>query len=71
MIIDISDSNFRKIFQDKSLYLPIRWDGVDFYNNLENLLNNYCKLIEIEVNYLQSDKKICKTLFRWISSKSI
>lgn len=57
MIIDISDSSFRKIFQDKSLYLPIRWDGVDFYSYLENLLNKYCKLIENETDYNISLKK--------------
>lgn len=71
MIIDISDSNFRKIFQDKSLYLPIRWDGVDFYNNLENLLNNYCKLIEIEVNYLNEGLKKDRNNFGVLHIKNI
>jgi len=30
MILDISDSAFKKIFDEENLFLPIRWDGTDF-----------------------------------------
>ncbi len=57
MILDISDSAFRKIFQDESLHLPIRWDGNDFYICLEKLFNKYCKTIESDLAYLCDNQK--------------
>lgn len=57
MILDISDSTFRQIFQDKSLHLPIRWNGDDFYIYLERLFNKYCKTIESEWAYLYDDEE--------------
>ena len=30
MILDISDAVFKNILNDKTLHLPIRWDGTDF-----------------------------------------
>ena len=27
MILDISNSEFKNLFEDKKLFLPIRWDG--------------------------------------------
>lgn len=44
----MSDSTFRKIFQDESFYLPIRWSGEDFYCCVEKLLNKYCEKLESE-----------------------
>ena len=46
MIFDISDGTFRRIFQDKCLFLPKRWNGVDFKNELEELFQRYMKNLE-------------------------
>lgn len=46
MILDISDATFKRLMEDKRLYLPIRWDGSDFSLTLENLLNYYIKKLE-------------------------
>lgn len=75
MIIDISDSNFKRILDDKRLYLPIRWDGNDFSSTLKNLFDYYVKKFEkvaIENNvyndYIQANehyiKRICGLLIR-------
>ena len=68
MIIDISDSGFKKIFNDKQFELPIRWSGGDYAQFLKSLYSNYiqnlcknsqnnnCKLLaytENETRYLQ------------------
>lgn len=47
MIIDISDSAFKNILNDEYLFLPIRWDGVDFTASLEKQLNYYIKRLEM------------------------
>lgn len=57
MIFDISDSTFRKIFQDENLHLPIRWGGDDFYVCLERLLHKYSKTIESEFVNLYDNNK--------------
>lgn len=41
MILNISDQAFRNLFKDKSLHLPIRWSGEDFYARVEQLLDDY------------------------------
>ena len=46
MILDISDSTFKNVLNDKSLYLPIRWNGSDFASTLDNLFNHYINQIE-------------------------
>lgn len=46
MILDISDLQFREIFDDPSFYLPIRWDGKDFSYTLGELYDRY--LIKIQ-----------------------
>ena len=46
MIIDISDSTFKNVLNDKDLHLPIGWNGSDFATTLENLFNHYIKQIE-------------------------
>lgn len=43
MIIDISDYSFKRIFEDKSFDLPIRWEGTDFSNELNKLFDRYVK----------------------------
>lgn len=47
MILDISDATFKKVLNDKELYLPIRWNGSDFAATLDNLFNHYIKQIEL------------------------
>lgn len=41
MILDISDADFKRIMNDEQLFLPIQWDGYDFYSTLESLFNHY------------------------------
>lgn len=41
MILDISESSFKRILDQEKFYLPIRWDGGDFAATLETLLNEY------------------------------
>lgn len=60
MILDISDATFRKIFQDESLHLPIRWNGNDFYDCLEKLFYKYCKAIESEYADLYDNAALYK-----------
>lgn len=46
MIINISSSKFKQIFDDEQLFLPIRWDGEDFISTLEALYHDYQNQIE-------------------------
>lgn len=46
MVIDISDRTFRTILNDPRLFLPIRWDGIDFSDTLSCLLNYYINKLE-------------------------
>ena len=41
MIIDISSDEFKKIFENEKLYLPIRWNGDDFIDTLITLYSDY------------------------------
>ncbi len=43
MIIDISNTGFKKIFNDKQFELPIRWDGGDYAQFLKVLYDGYLK----------------------------
>ena len=45
MILDISDSTFKRIFSDESFFLPIRWDGRDFPSTLDKLFCDYRKQV--------------------------
>lgn len=62
MIIDISDSNFKRIFKDEDFYLPIRWTGNNFVEYLDRLLNKYRTKIEKETVHFASDYKEIKEL---------
>ncbi len=78
MILDISDSTFKKVLNDKSLYLPIRWNGSDFASTLGNLFNHYINQIEslfnengnhynpIHVN-VKDIKQVCGLLLRTVN----
>jgi len=46
MSLDISDEEFRKIFADESLYLPIRWNGNNFLKSLEELYYKYQRVLK-------------------------
>ena len=41
MILNISDADFKRIMNDEQLFLPIQWDGNDFYSTLESLFDHY------------------------------
>lgn len=47
MILDISDAVFKNILNDKTLHLPIRWDGTDFSATMGMLFNHYIKRLEV------------------------
>lgn len=47
MILDISNSEFKKLFEDKKLFLPIRWDGYDFLHTLNGLFDYYIKKLDL------------------------
>lgn len=46
MVLDISNESFRNIFQDERLYLPIRWNGNDFADTLEDLFHVYTSKLD-------------------------
>ena len=60
MIVNISDSEFKRIFSNKNFYLPIRWDNKNFLSTLRKLFDNYIKVIEQEYvdNSWKSDIQI-------------
>lgn len=60
MILDISDSIFKDIINDEQLFLPIRWDGIDFSDTLEKLFNRYIKRLET----LSKHNKTCYSEIR-------
>lgn len=41
MTLDISDRAFKKVLDDKELFLPIRWDGRDFSAAINQLFDHY------------------------------
>lgn len=41
MIIDLSNEQFKRLFDNPEFFLPIRWDGKDFSNTLNNLFESY------------------------------
>ena len=46
MIIDISDNTFKNIFDDEKLFLPLKWDGIDFLTTIEKLYKHYINKLE-------------------------
>lgn len=78
MIIDISDSAFKRIFEDEQLHLPIRWDGKNFLYTLAKLYNSYIKNLTTkgmehsnEYYGIQADitliKIVCKLIKKTVS----
>lgn len=58
MILTISDDEFKNIFNDPRLSLPIRWDGEDFASTLEQLFSIYSDRIK----FVKKDTFIDKPL---------
>ncbi|MBO5982378.1 MAG: hypothetical protein J6Q06_00685, partial [Clostridia bacterium] len=52
MIIDIADGTFKRIFNDKKFFLPLRWDNKNFEKTIETLFDDYC--IAIKQNALNN-----------------
>lgn len=77
MILNISDSTFKRIMKNEDFYLPIRWDGNNFSNTLELLFNKYISQLEIlskqqEDNmYISTEltdiKKVCGLLVKSVN----
>lgn len=76
MILDISDNGFKQLLDDEKLYLPIRWDGVDFSKTLTELFDYYISKIENMVgkskdysvqNDLKRIKQVCGLLTKTIN----
>ena len=63
MILDISNSEFKNLFEDKKLFLPIRWDGYDFLHTLNGLFDYYIKKLDLlpdDGHYIRVDTKVVK-----------
>lgn len=45
MIIDVSSEEFKRVFANKNLFLPIRWNGSDFVSTLQKLYSDYIDLL--------------------------
>ena len=63
MILDISNSEFKKLFEDKKLFLPIRWDGYDFLHTLNGLFDYYIKKLDLlpdDGHDIRVDTKVVK-----------
>ena len=78
MIFDISDATFKAILNDNQLYLPIRWNGLDFCSTLDSLFNHYIKQIETKSSlngknqnyiniYLKDVKRVCELLVKSVN----
>lgn len=52
MAFDVSDQAFKKVFDDERLFLPKRWDGVDFKNELDSLFDHY----KHQLTYIKTEK---------------
>ena len=46
MIINISDEEFKRIFEDTQFHLPLRWHNIDFADTLRLLFDNYLFRLE-------------------------
>lgn len=69
MILDISASDFRRIMNDEELFLPKRWDNVDFLDTVNRLFSHYINKLKtfgvdssISHNYIQVDIDLVNTV---------
>lgn len=69
MVFDISGNEFKSIFADSSLYLPIRWDGKDFPKTLCILYDNYLEKVRefVPQNYVKDIHRDCKLILAAIN----
>ena len=78
MIFDISDATFRNVLNDKTFYLPIRWNGSNFSTTLNDLFDYYIKQLENLPDETQSSynsirvglkeiKQVCGLLIRAVN----
>lgn len=74
MIIDISNTQFKRIFDDERLFLPISWSGNDFSLTLEELYHLYqVRLYEIivkdgiQIDY-KSINRCCSLIIKTVQS---
>ena len=69
MIFDISDHEFKRIFEDPSFYLPIRWDGRDFSETLSNLYDRY--LVQLRSyfpkDYIKDIQRDCELIIKAVN----
>ena len=56
MIFDISNVTFRHIMDDKRLFLPIRWKGIDFSSELQNHFEYFINSIEKAIDESEGGK---------------
>lgn len=70
MILDISDYKFKQVLNDKTLFLPVRWDSKDFHATLSSLYAHYINSLEKTfgnedsyfMTYLDRIKSVCGLL---------
>lgn len=70
MIIDISNECFKRIFDDKTFHLPIRWNGIDFISTLEYLFNQYINRLELfldKAKYDPSKADECINIIKYVT----
>lgn len=58
MIIDISDSQFRRIVSDSRFSLPIRWEGEGFLHSLNELYDAYLQIVIQESEHPEEDRAL-------------
>lgn len=70
MIIDISNLEFKNLWEDEKLFLPIRWDGYDFLQTLNGLFDYYIKKLDLLPNNgydVRVDSKVVKRACGYLS----
>jgi hypothetical protein len=71
MIIHINEPQFYEIFKNQDLKLPVRWDGKDFEESVENLFKQYKSSLKNN-NVLDEDisevNKICDSISNCIKA---
>ena len=70
MIIDISNLEFKNLWEYEKLFLPIRWDGYDFLQTLNGLFDYYIKKLDLLPNNgydVRVDSKVVKRACGYLS----
>ena len=61
-LINISQYDMERIFNDEQFDLPIEWDGLDFISNVANLLDKYVESID-RIIIQKNNEKDCNKKF--------